>query len=45
MSTGTRDNDSMTALAIALLVAAVFLFIAEAHAPTTVLGLLGWAAW
>ena len=31
----------MTALAIALLVAAVFLFIAEAHAPTTVLGLLG----
>jgi membrane-bound serine protease (ClpP class) len=31
----------MTALAIALLVVAVFLFIAEAHAPTTVLGLLG----
>jgi membrane-bound serine protease (ClpP class) len=31
----------MTELAIALLVAAVFLFIAEAHAPTTVLGLLG----
>jgi membrane-bound serine protease (ClpP class) len=31
----------MTALAIALLVAALFLFIAEAHAPTTVLGLLG----
>jgi membrane-bound serine protease (ClpP class) len=34
----------MTELAIALLVAALFLFIAEAHAPTTVLGLLGVAA-
>jgi membrane-bound serine protease (ClpP class) len=31
----------MTALAIALLVLALFLFIAEAHAPTTVAGLLG----
>jgi membrane-bound serine protease (ClpP class) len=31
----------MTALAIGLLVLALFLFIAEAHAPTTVLGLLG----
>jgi membrane-bound serine protease (ClpP class) len=31
----------MTELAIALLVAALLLFIAEAHAPTTVLGLLG----
>ena len=31
-------------LAIALLVVAVLLFIAEAHAPTTVLGLLGVAA-
>ena len=31
----------MEALAIALLVAALLLFIAEAHAPTTVLGLLG----
>ena len=31
----------MTELAIALLVVAVLLFIAEAHAPTTVLGLLG----
>jgi membrane-bound serine protease (ClpP class) len=31
----------MTALAIALLAAALLLFIAEAHAPTTVLGLLG----
>jgi membrane-bound serine protease (ClpP class) len=31
----------MTALAIALLIAALFLFIAEAHAPTTVAGLLG----
>ena len=34
----------MTALAIALLTAALLLFIAEAHAPTTVLGLLGVAA-
>jgi membrane-bound serine protease (ClpP class) len=34
----------MTELAIALLVLALFLFIAEAHAPTTVLGLLGVAA-
>jgi membrane-bound serine protease (ClpP class) len=34
----------MTALAIALLAVAVLLFIAEAHAPTTVLGLLGVAA-
>jgi len=31
----------MEALAIALLAAALLLFIAEAHAPTTVLGLLG----
>jgi membrane-bound serine protease (ClpP class) len=31
----------MTALAIALLAVALLLFIAEAHAPTTVLGLLG----
>src|SRR5919201_6406686 len=31
----------MTALAIALLAAALFLFIAEAHAPTMVAGLLG----
>ena len=31
----------MTELAIALLVVAVLLFIAEAHAPTMVLGLLG----
>jgi membrane-bound serine protease (ClpP class) len=31
----------MTALAIALLVVALLLFIAEAHAPTTVLGLIG----
>jgi len=31
----------MTGLAIALLAAALILFIAEAHAPTTVLGLLG----
>lgn len=31
----------MTELAIALVVAALLLFIAEAHAPTTVLGLLG----
>jgi membrane-bound serine protease (ClpP class) len=34
----------MTALAIVLLALAVLLFIAEAHAPTTVLGLLGVAA-
>ena len=34
----------MTELAIALLAVAVLLFIAEAHAPTTVLGLLGVAA-
>src|SRR5882672_2744939 len=34
----------MTELAVALLVVAVLLFIAEAHAPTTVLGLLGVAA-
>src|SRR5204863_8675049 len=34
----------MTGLAIALLAIAVLLFIAEAHAPTTVLGLLGVAA-
>jgi membrane-bound serine protease (ClpP class) len=31
----------MTELAVALLVVAVLLFVAEAHAPTTVLGLLG----
>jgi membrane-bound serine protease (ClpP class) len=31
----------MTELAVALLVVALLLFIAEAHAPTTVLGLLG----
>jgi membrane-bound serine protease (ClpP class) len=31
----------VTELAIALLVAALLLFIAEAHAPTTILGLLG----
>jgi membrane-bound serine protease (ClpP class) len=31
----------MTELAVALLAAALLLFIAEAHAPTTVLGLLG----
>jgi membrane-bound serine protease (ClpP class) len=31
----------MEALAIALLVVALLLFIAEAHAPTTILGLLG----
>jgi len=31
----------MTELAIALLVVALLLFVAEAHAPTTVLGLLG----
>jgi membrane-bound serine protease (ClpP class) len=34
----------MEGLAIALLAAALLLFIAEAHAPTTVLGLLGVAA-
>jgi len=34
----------MTALAIALLAVALLLFIAEAHAPTTVAGLLGVAA-
>jgi membrane-bound serine protease (ClpP class) len=34
----------MTELAIALLAVALLLFIAEAHAPTTVLGLLGVAA-
>jgi membrane-bound serine protease (ClpP class) len=34
----------MTGLAIALLALALLLFIAEAHAPTTVLGLLGVAA-
>ena len=34
----------MTELAIALLVVALLLFIAEAHAPTMVLGLLGVAA-
>src|SRR3954463_11399880 len=34
----------MTALAIALLALALLLFIAEAHAPTTVAGLLGVAA-
>ncbi|SRR6266480_5476277 len=34
----------MTALAIVLLGLALLLFIAEAHAPTTVLGLLGVAA-
>jgi membrane-bound serine protease (ClpP class) len=34
----------MEALAIALLALALVLFIAEAHAPTTVLGLLGVAA-
>jgi membrane-bound serine protease (ClpP class) len=34
----------MTALAIALLVVALLLFIAEAHAPTTIAGLLGVAA-
>jgi membrane-bound serine protease (ClpP class) len=31
----------MTELAVALLVAALLLFIAEAHAPTTIAGLLG----
>ena len=31
----------MTALAIALLVAALVLFVVEAHAPTTIAGLLG----
>jgi membrane-bound serine protease (ClpP class) len=31
----------MTELAIALLVVALLLFIAEAHAPTTILGLMG----
>ena len=31
----------MTELALALLVVALLLFVAEAHAPTTVLGLLG----
>jgi membrane-bound serine protease (ClpP class) len=36
--------DSMEGLAIALLAVALVLFIAEAHAPTTVLGLLGVAA-
>jgi membrane-bound serine protease (ClpP class) len=34
----------MTALAIVLLVVALLLFIAEAHAPTTIAGLLGVAA-
>lgn len=34
----------MTGLAIALLALALLLFIAEAHAPTTVLGLLGVAS-
>ena len=34
----------MTGLAIALLALALLLFIAEAHAPTTVPGLLGVAA-
>src|SRR3954469_1549145 len=34
----------MTGLAIALLVVALLLFIAEAHAPTTIAGLLGVAA-
>jgi membrane-bound serine protease (ClpP class) len=34
----------MTALAIALLVVALLLFIAEAHAPTMIAGLLGVAA-
>jgi membrane-bound serine protease (ClpP class) len=34
----------MTALAIALLALALLLFIAEAHAPTTIAGLLGVAA-
>jgi membrane-bound serine protease (ClpP class) len=34
----------MTALAIALLAVALLLFIAEAHAPTTIAGLLGVAA-
>jgi membrane-bound serine protease (ClpP class) len=34
----------MTELAIALLVVALLLFIAEAHAPTTILGLMGVAA-
>jgi membrane-bound serine protease (ClpP class) len=34
----------MTELAVALLVVALLLFIAEAHAPTTILGLLGVAA-
>jgi membrane-bound serine protease (ClpP class) len=34
----------MTELAIGLLVLALFLFVAEAHAPTMVLGLLGAAA-
>ena len=40
-STGTRDNGLMTELAIALLAVALLSLIAEAHAPTTVLGLLG----
>src|SRR5512132_2141584 len=45
MSNATQaDNGFMTELAIALLVVAVLLFIAEAHAPTTILGLLGVAA-
>jgi membrane-bound serine protease (ClpP class) len=34
----------MTELAVALLVVALLLFIAEAHAPTTIAGLLGVAA-
>src|SRR3954451_24438985 len=34
----------MTGLAIALLAVALLLFIAEAHAPTTIAGLLGVAA-
>src|SRR3954452_17955283 len=44
--TGTpeADNGAMTGLAIALLVVALLLFIAEAHAPTTIAGLLGVAA-
>jgi membrane-bound serine protease (ClpP class) len=42
MSNATEaDNGGMTELAIALLVVALLLFIAEAHAPTTILGLMG----
>src|SRR3954453_14221340 len=44
IGTPQADNGLMTGLAIALLAVALLLFIAEAHAPTTVLGLLGVAA-